>query len=285
MKYFANLPKTNFVTSIGNFSISNFFTYIDTTDSRIDESNVTIDNKTTLLEAAYSTYQDINSFWMFVLANSVVNPFTLLSQNAKIFVEENKTKTTLSFTKDSAGTTNYVFPKGSIVLPYVTNSGGSYSYSSVGNFDLNGPLSIIENTIYFTERMTIKDQKGATYSFISQDGSTGSQVVVLSPTPGGTYTIQKQFLPYNTKSAINEVVKVEISAEAYVEDLTSAISPKSTSKTKSSPTPVLAASIEVEGEKQITAVQEVEITSKTISAYVPARTGILKNLFVSAKYN
>lgn len=285
MKYFENLPKTNFETTIGSFSISNFFTYIDANSATIDESNVTIDNKTTLLEAAYTVYGDINSFWMFVLANSTINPFTLLAQNSTIFVTENKDKTTLSLTKDISGTTSYTFPKGSIVLPYVSNSGGSYSYSSVGNFDLNGPLSIIETASFFTQRMTIKDQKGGTYSFISQDGLTGSQIVVIYQTEGGTYAIQKQFLPYNTKSSINETVKVEISAEAYIEELPKPTSSRPSGKTKGSSTPAVAASVAPENQTEVTAIQEIETKSKTISAYIPISTGTLKTLFTTAKYS
>lgn len=285
MKYFENLPKTNFETTIGSFSISNFFTYIDTNNATIDESNVTIDNKTTLLEAAHNVYEDINSFWMFALANSSINPFTLLSQNSTIFVRENKDKTTVSFTKGITGITSYVFPKGSIVLPYVPNTGGSYSYSSVGNFDLNGPLSIIETALFYTERMTLKNQKGGTGPFILQNGLTGSQVVVITPTSGGTYTIQKQFFPYNTKSAIDETVKVEISAEAFAEELPKPTVTRIPSKSKSSPTPTVAASVVAEEQKEITAIEEIQTQSKTISAYIPVSTGILKSLFTSAKYN
>ena len=36
MKFFNNLPKTTFTTSIGNFVISDFFTYLDITKKQLD---------------------------------------------------------------------------------------------------------------------------------------------------------------------------------------------------------------------------------------------------------
>lgn len=279
MKYFENLPKKNFASSIGDFIISDFFTYLDPNLAKIDTSNITVDSKTTLLEAAFTTYNDLNSFWMFVSANDTVNPFTLLAPNTTIYLTENEAKTSMELAGNIAGTTSYTFPKGSIIAPYKANAGNSYSYSSVGNFDLNGPLSIIESVSYYNGTMIIKDQRGATFTFIQQNGTTGSQMVIIYPTAGGTYAIQKSLYPYNTKSATKETVKVELSEEGYIEDLLSPdVSPTFT-KTKAPPSPSgSTASV------QVTALKIIELQSKNILAYLPEQTGILKSLFVTAKY-
>ena len=83
MKFFKNLPKTSFASLSGDFIISDFFTYLDVNRNEIDISTVNIDNKTTLIEAAYVVYTDVNSFWAFVAANQTVNPFDLLSGNSE----------------------------------------------------------------------------------------------------------------------------------------------------------------------------------------------------------
>lgn len=282
MKYFENLPKKNFSSSIGDFTISDFFTYLDPTKAEIDTSTVTIDSKTTLLEASFTTYNDLNSFWMFVSANQTVNPFTLLAPNTTIYLTENEAKTSLELAGNIAGTTSYTFPKGSLIAPYKTNSGGSYSYSSVGNFDLNGPVSVIESVSYYNGTMVIKDQRGATYSFIQQNGTTGSPMVIIYPTAGGTFAIQKSLYPYNTKSATKETVKVEISDEGFIEDLLSPDISPTFSKSKSAPTSAPSGSTTG---VQVTALKVIELQSKNILAYLPEQTGKLKSLFVTAKYN
>lgn len=283
MKYFENLPKTNFESSIGQFSISNFFTYIDVSNASLQTSPIFVDSKTTLLEASFTVYSDVNSFWMFVLANNTINPFTLLSQNSSLFTKENEDKTNLEIVGDISGTTAYVFPQGSIILPYVSNTGGSYDYSSVGNFDINGPLSIIESAYYSNDTMVIKDQRGSTYSFILQDGNIGSPIVIISPTTGGTYTIQKQYYPTKTKSATKEIVKVEVSDVGYIEEIVSPVSPtKSKTKTK---TPTMLPSV-LPGSTgtQVTALSYIQQQSKNINAYLFEEAGVLRGLYVTTKY-
>lgn len=280
MKYFENLPKKVFSSSIGDFTISDFFTYLDPNGVKIDTSTITIDSKTTLLEAAFTTYNDLNSFWMFLLANETVNPFTLLAPNTTIYLTDNQAKTSLELAGNIAGTTSYTFPKGSIIAPYTANAGNSYSYSSVGNFDLSGPLSIIESVSYYNGTMIIKDQRGATYSFIQQDGTTGSQMVIIYPTAGGTYAIQKSLYPYNTKSATKQTVKVEISDEGFIEDFLDPDVSPTFSKIKAAPSPSGSTAT-----VQVTALTAIQLQSKNILAYLPEQTGILKSLFVTAKYN
>jgi hypothetical protein len=278
MKYFQNLPKKTFSSTIGNFLISDFFTYIDTSKEYLQTDNLSIDSKTTLMEAAYKIYQDPNAFWIFIVANKTINPFTVLSVNTNIFITENENKIDLKLTDSVTGTTGFVFPKGSIIVPFTSNTGSSASYSSIGNFDINGPLSLIESVSYYDGDMIIKDQRGATYQFILPDGNTGSNMVVLYPIKGGTYGIQTSLYPYKTKKATETVVEVELSVEEKIEDYS--ISPFKPKSSRSSPT-VAASTIE---STPVTATKKIEFTEKSILAFNQQTSGQLRNYFVTAKY-
>ena len=269
MKYFENLPKRNFESSIGNFEISDFFTYLDNSSVIIDKSNVEIDSKTTLLEASYAVYNDPNSFWLFLAANNTVNPFTLLATNTNIFITENEGKINMGIVNNPAGSTGLAFPEGTIIVPYIANTGDSASYSSIGNFSLDGPLTLVEDTSFYQRQMIIKDQKGGT--FISPNGLTG------------TYSIQKLLYPTNPKKSIETTLKVELTAEGIIEEY-SYSDKYSSSKSKSAPAPSLDFS-GVTGSTEITALQSIELSSKNIPAYVQSQVGLLKSLFVAAKYS
>lgn len=281
MKYFENLPKRNFESSIGNFEISDFFTYLDNSSVIIDKSNVEIDSKTTLLEASYAVYNDPNSFWLFLAANNTVNPFTLLATNTNIFITENEGKINMGIVNNPAGSTGLAFPEGTIIVPYIANTGDSASYSSIGNFSLDGPLTLVEDTSFYQRQMIIKDQKGGT--FISPNGLTGSSIVVITPILGGTYSIQKLLYPTNPKKSIETTLKVELTAEGIIEEY-SYSDKYSSSKSKSAPAPSLDFS-GVTGSTEITALQSIELSSKNIPAYVQSQVGLLKSLFVAAKYS
>lgn len=280
MKYFENLPKTTFDTSIGSFTISDFFTYIDVSKSKFNPSPLDVDSKTTLLEASYTVYNDVNTFWAFLISNNSINPFTLTSTNTSLFVKENQPKTSLEFVQSITGATSYVFPVGSIITPYVANTGGSYSYTSVGNFNIDGPFSLIESVSYHNQTMIIKDQRGATYSFILQNGNTGSEMVILSPTGGGEYEIFKQYYPAKTKSAIFETTKIELSEEKYIEEVAPATKESSKIKSPSSQSALLPTA----NGTDIVALDVVEFESSEIKAYTTEEIGRLKGLFVTAKY-
>lgn len=281
MKYFENLPKRNFESSIGNFEISDFFTYLDNSSLIIDKSNVEIDSKTTLLEASYAVYNDPNSFWLFLAANNTVNPFTLLATNTNIFITENEGKINMGIVNNPAGSTGLAFPEGTIIVPYIANTGDSSSYSSVGNFSLDGPLTLVEDTSFYQREMIIKDQKGGT--FISPNGLTGSSIVVITPILGGTYSIQKLLYPRSPKKSTETTLKVELTAEGIIEEY-SYSDKYSSSKSKSAPPPSLDFS-GVTGSTETTALQSIQLSSKNIPSYVQSQVGLLKSLFVTAKYS
>lgn len=283
MKYFENLPKTTFTSTIGDFSVSDFFTYVDTSDSYLPTDTITIDSKTTLMEAAHNVYQDPNSFWIFVVANKTINPFTLLSVNNNIFISENENKVDLKLAGNTAGTTGFVFPKGSIIVPYTSNTGSSASYSSIGNFNLDGPLSLIESVSYYSGDMIIKDQLGATFQFILPNGTTGSQMVVLYPIKGGTYGIQTSLYPYNTKKAIEKTIEIDVSDVEKIEEFSISDTKPRTQSKKSAP--VVAPSVDPGSTgTTITALRTIKLTEKAIFAFNQQISGELRSYFKSTKY-
>lgn len=164
MKYFEKLPKRNYETSLGNFTISDFFSYYKFNTDLVTTKSFEYDSKTTLIEAGANLYNDPNSFWLFLLANKWINPFTLLEDNLSIFTKRNENKVA---TKIKTGVSEFIVGEymtpGTLVFPQQEPSGPSYDFSSVGSFDINGPIYLVEDQDFYTKRITLKptssDQK------------------------------------------------------------------------------------------------------------------------------
>lgn len=192
MQYFSKLPKINFESTIGSFKISDFFTYIDPNSLSKEVSSIEYDNENTLVEAASSVYGDPDSFWIFCLLTENYNPFTLNKANAKKEKENLTTKLNIGTTVIDKGSTYFVPPKGSFVVPYISNSGSSASFSSIGNFNVNGGFALVENDFYYSRSSILKDLKVNT-SFI-KEGLTGTQFVIINQSSTGGYSLQNVYL-------------------------------------------------------------------------------------------
>lgn len=142
-------------TSIGSFTITNFFSYYKFNFNTTIKQEVELDSKTTLVEAAASIYKDANSFWLILLANKWMNPFTLFHPNPALFNEENENKNTTIFINRTSGTPYYV-SSGSIITPFAATGGNPYDYSYVGNFSLNEDFYVVENQNFYTKRIVVK---------------------------------------------------------------------------------------------------------------------------------
>jgi hypothetical protein len=154
MKYFDQLPKRNFETTNGTYTISDFFSYYKFNFDLVSKKEFEFDSKTTLIEAASKLYEDPNSFWLLLLANSWINPFTLLEDNSTEFNKKNQEKYITTIGR--SGTTGFYMLPGSILLPYAATGGNPYDYSYVGNFDLNGSIFIVEEQDSYTKKVIIK---------------------------------------------------------------------------------------------------------------------------------
>jgi hypothetical protein len=155
MKYFDKLPKRTYETTLGSFSISDYFSYYKFNFDLVAKRQFEFDSKTTLVEAASTLYEDPNSFWLILLANETINPFLLFEDNYNNYIENNKSKTTAKI-GNQAGTTGYYMNAGSIVVPSVSTGGNPYDFSYVGNFSLDGNIYIVEDQDPYTKRVTLK---------------------------------------------------------------------------------------------------------------------------------
>lgn len=280
MKFFSNLPTTSFSSTIGTFTISDFFTFLDVENIFLDTTDIVVDNKSTLVEAAYNTYTDPNTIWSFLAANETINPFFLLAENTVLFEQENQQKIGfLLFPTQGATTGGSAFPAGSIVVPYIGNTGSTTSYGSTGNFNLNGPFTRIQNTSFYDGNMISGKQFGGTGSFITT-GTTYDQVVLLNQNNDGSYSWGGVFYTSNKISAPDIVVYIE-DVEAGTTIIKQQNSSNITVDELLDVGPVTAfATTEV-----VTAKNFVDNTSKTIKAYTTNTLGTLRSSFITAKYN
>ena len=161
MKYFDKLPKRTYETTLGSFSISDYFSYYKFNFNLVDKRQFEFDSKTTLVEAASTLYDDPNSFWLILLANETINPFLLFVDNYTDYIQNNQYKSTAKI-ENQAGPTGYYMNAGSLVLPYSATGGNPFDFSYVGNFDLNGDVYIVEDQNSYTKRITIKPKPNNT---------------------------------------------------------------------------------------------------------------------------
>jgi len=163
MKLFKNLPKKLYETPIGNVNLSSFYTFYQKNLKNKKTINTKIDKKTNLIEATKHFFDDSDSLWVALHTNNSINPFTFLNENNTLFIKENETKTTFNPFSSNTGYYNpgmtFNVPIGSILTQYSSNTGASWSYSSVGNFDLNGPFTIVERSDSYNKSVTVKPRK------------------------------------------------------------------------------------------------------------------------------
>jgi hypothetical protein len=279
MKFFSNLPKTTFESSIGPFTVSDFFTYLDVENVFVDTGSFNTDNKTTLIEAAAMLYNDPDTFWSFVVANDMINPFDLLAENVTQFIEDNKEKITLVLYSDPFVTPSpAVFPVGSLIVPSVANSGACYSMGSTGNFTLNGPFAVVEQTSFYDGNMTISIQYGTTTDFITVSGSP-EKVTAIQKNEDGSYSWGGNWYALDKVAATDKVVAITSKEDGkiiYKRGTGSKLTPDE----EVQKSPALAGATAA-----VTATQFVQNQSKTIDAYTQSELGFVQASFVAAKYN
>jgi hypothetical protein len=157
MKYFDKLPKRTYETTLGSFSISDYFSYYKFNFDLISKRQFEFDSKTTLVEAASSLYEDPNSFWLILLANETINPFLLFVDNYTNYIQNNQNKVTsiIANVTDATNVGTYM-ASGSLVTLQSLTGGNPYDFSYVGNFDLDGQIYIVEEQNSYTKRITVK---------------------------------------------------------------------------------------------------------------------------------
>lgn len=281
MKFFNNLPKTTFTTSIGDFVISDFFTYLDITKKQLDTNTISVDDKTTLIEASYQTYTDTNNFWTFLSANKTINPFDLLTLNAFMFSKNNADKINLILLPSAGAVTGgTAFPIGSIIVPATGNTGASYTFGYTGNFNIQGQFALIESTSYYDGNMVIGTQYGGTGPFISVTG-TAENVTVLQKNNDGSFTWAGTYYTGNKKLYSDKVLSQVLEYDAKIIDKESISSNPTLDTYLPSSTPLLGITSPV----LYTTLQTVKNNSKQIQVFIPSQLGVLQSSFVTAKYS
>lgn len=187
MKYFSNLPKRTFSSSIGDFSISDFFSRYEVDNTLAYTQDTIVDDHSTLIELSQHIYADNNSIWLFMLANNYIDPFDLVAHNVTLFEKYVKNQISTGFSDESGSTTEMLNP-GAIVAPYGATSGNKWEYSYVGNFSLTGPFALVERTNYYTGKMRIKDQQITAFMFATQPSGLTYDKLSLIDAPGITTT-------------------------------------------------------------------------------------------------
>lgn len=204
MKYFTQLPQSTFTSTIGNFTVCNFFSYYEFDEKLLNKVQYEVDNKTTLTELSNKIYSDNNSMWLFLLANNTTDPFDLLSTNVSNYVSdyENHITTGLGVDPETDPTTNNIVAAGSIITEYGNTYGNPWEYSYIGNWDIDGPYTIVESTDYYSGKMVVKEQKNG--NVISPNISVYDSVLVVSS--GITSSIYStDDTQYKTKNKVDTI--------------------------------------------------------------------------------
>jgi len=280
MKFFTNLPKTTFESTAGSYTISDFFTYLDVVNTQVQETSVLVDNQTTLIEASNTVYGDPNSFWAFVAANNVINPFELLSPNSFIFSEDTTQNINLTLlptpTAVTGGTCFFV---GSLILPYAGNTGGIYLAGSTGNFNLNNGFAVIEQSSFYDGNMVISAQAGVTQNFIIV-GATAELVTVLNKTGTAGYVWGGTYYTGNKKYYADKVVSQTLLKDG-----------KTIFKEQTSSNPTLDTylpySTPIGGSttySTTTAAKTNDNKNRLIQAYVSNQLGLIQSSFITTTY-
>lgn len=280
MKFFNNLPKTSFESSIGSFTISSFSTYLDINAVTVQEATISIDNKTTLIEASYNVYNDQDNFWAFVAASNAINPFEIAAINSTLFQNNNKDKISLALFPSAGATVGAsVFPAGSIIEPKIANTGSTSGYGFTGNYDLNGPFTIIQQPYFYDGNLIIGSQFGGTADFITV-GGTYENVVVLTLTSGGTYQWAGEYYTGNKKYATDKVSYLSQSnnGKAIYKDTSTGNITLDDYLPESAPVSGTTAYV------PYTIQQIVDLKSKNIQIYTPADIGTVQASFVTPDY-
>lgn len=208
ISYFNSLGSKSYPTTIGNFTIVNMTSYFKVDDSNFVTTDINVDNTQTLIETANSIYEDIDSFWLFLLANKKINPFELLEENNSVLQS-----TAAGFTGIELQTTeggDGLFTNGSLLFPKTENTGASWEFGSTGNFELNGGFALIDSYNPFSKRAVIKYVEGFTLGLVYDIGDLkglvkGSTSYSWYDKTAGIYGITQELGVVNEVSYVSDV--------------------------------------------------------------------------------
>lgn len=204
MNYSSSLPKLSYETTIGSFNIVDLTAFYDINSIIIDKNTINVDKSTTLIEKSFSTYNDPNSFWLFLVANNTINPFTLTKESSTSQIENYNISETIVAT---VGGTEIYSPAGSIITKYSATGGSAWQFSSVGNFSITGGFALVDTYNPYSKRLTMKEAVGLTLSTDSAlwniiNGTTN----YYSEFPDSTTSVSNQLSYYSLQKDVHSIV-------------------------------------------------------------------------------
>lgn len=204
MKYFNNLPKREYQTTIGSFNIVDMTSYYDVNNIGMQTTETNVDNTYTLVELANSLYEDMDSFWLFLFANGSINPFTLLEQSNTNLKTFNESITGLQLLVENSAE-DALFTTGSLLLPSTSNTGSAWSFGSTGNFSLTGGFALIDSYNPFSKRANVKYVQGFSLGISTTTGITFTGFVKQ---PSGYSFYDKSTGIYSVDPKLNVVEEI-----------------------------------------------------------------------------
>jgi hypothetical protein len=151
-------------------------TYYIVNEVGMELGETKVDSNHTLIELANVTYDDIDSFWIFLFANKAINPFELLQISNTNLKNSVIDLTGLGLLVENTSN-DALFTNGSLLLPATPNSGNTWDYGRTGNFSLTGGFALIDSYNPFSKRATVKYAKGFTLGLTTQTGTTFSGLI------------------------------------------------------------------------------------------------------------
>jgi hypothetical protein len=204
VNYSSSLPKRSYETTIGFFKIVDLTSFYSVASINIDKNTIDVDKSTTLVEKAASIYNDPNSFWLFLIANNTINPFTLTKQSSTSQIQDYNISETIIATV--SGTEIYS-PAGSIITKYSATGGSAWQFSSVGNFSITGGFALVDTYNPYSKRLIMKEAVGLTLSTATAlwniiNGTTN----YYSEFPDSTSSVSNQLSYYSLQKNVHDIV-------------------------------------------------------------------------------
>jgi hypothetical protein len=214
VNYSSSLPKRSYETTIGFFKIVDFTSFYSVASVNIDKNTINVDKSTTLVEKAALLYNDPNSFWLFLIANNTINPFTLTKQSSTSQIQNYNISETIIATV--SGTEIYS-PAGSIITKYSATGGSAWQFSSVGNFSITGGFALVDTYNPYSKRLIMKEAVGLTLSADTAlwniiNGTTNYYSEFSDSTVGITNELSYYSLQKNVKDIVTYTKGATVSA-------------------------------------------------------------------------
>ena len=204
MKYFQNLPKLKYETTIGNFDVVDITSYYEVDDLNFEKIKINLDKSETFIEGSNRVFDDTNLFWLFLYANKTINPFTLNKLNASEKLKSEESLTGLEILQYTGSDTQFI--SGSILTPFFNPGGSSWNYGSTGNFSLTGGFALVDSFNTFSKRPVLKPPQNG-FTFYDSEEVSGLLKGIFQDVSFSEKTSPNKYTQYAGASASIQSIK------------------------------------------------------------------------------